>query len=105
MCFWAHARGPGSEMPTGTSKRPKDNNADLIHAASKSKCADEDDDPELQEAMEVATAIAASKGASSFVRGVAAGEAKDALLAARAAAASGVLTWPLRSSPRQQHPP
>lgn len=48
---------------------------------------DEEDDPDLQEVMDIARALAASNGESSFMQGIAVGDAKDAYLESRAAIA------------------
>ena len=63
---------------------------------TRSKCAasgknverEEDDDPELQVVMDVARAEAASRGESTFMQGIAAGDAKEAFVAKKFAAAA-----------------
>ena len=58
------------------------NDAGLLHALAGE--VDEEEDPEIKDAMALAATIAASNGESRFMQAIAAGEAKDAVLASRA---------------------
>jgi len=52
-------------------------------AVSSNNGGEEDDDPELKEVMDIARAESASRGESTFMQEINAGEAKDALVAKR----------------------
>ena len=52
-------------------------------AVSSNNREEEDDDPEVKEVMDAARAEAASRGESTFMQEINAGEAKDALVAKR----------------------